>query len=794
MKILAVTSGKGGVGKTTLTLNIARQASLAGLRTLLVDFDIHNKGATSLFLPRLQASGPSVMSLAVESDGFKLDQAESLAARTEPVPLDEGGKLWLIPASRPAEMVQWAKLVAPNEQIVTFFQRFIRALADRHRVDAVILDCYGGVDTLTVAAAGIADDTIIINEPDVITFSGTLLLYKYLAETFETATRKPRVHFVINRITSRHSFAFLQREYETHLADLAITRSILAYLPYDKAIIETFGDYPFITELLPDGLLKKKIRLMLHRLWGDTWPYFRPGSERETRRIYERTRESLFTDPEWILRTAFTAPLWIVAPALLLLALVSGWGSSLHYRMIAGVYLLALFVSLSVLLFMTVFEPVQISRWLLRQAGYRRRKRRLQARAFRVYNAVTSFAEWGRALIPSLGAGVACLIMVGLLLQLNEKPSMLLDLTLWPREVSGFRPGGYYRGLQLNHRAWIKRGTSFRDANLRSARLPTLLDIDLQHADLSEAQLEFSELTGARLDSATIQDASLYSATLISASMRGTVFRREGYLATSLGGADLQAAVLEHADLTGLRLSQTSLAGANLRGAVMDSVELIGANLYRTDLRGATGLSDDALSYAHASDAILDSLQRRRVRRWNAEPHKAPWLASDWVTPERSQEEEIRFQLGAIFSDTANEGLSLSNRVDAVELLLVDRDSQAWHEADDMLYELEQIPPDSTIPSRHRGQTKMLRLLWSVVRDQPTGQPAQDWCQWVDQSLRDEGIFWSWEMWNKNVPAYAYDAATNVRLRAIQLSSIGMIRGERLCRDFFPEAPAVNQR
>jgi Mrp family chromosome partitioning ATPase len=59
MKILTVTSGKGGVGKSTLSLNIARQLSLCGKKTLLVDFDIHNKGVTNLFLTRIPTH-PSV--------------------------------------------------------------------------------------------------------------------------------------------------------------------------------------------------------------------------------------------------------------------------------------------------------------------------------------------------------------------------------------------------------------------------------------------------------------------------------------------------------------------------------------------------------------------------------------------------------------------------------------------------------------------------------------------------------------------------------------------------------------
>ena len=120
----------------------------------------------------------------------------------------------------------------------------------------IIIDCYGGIDSLTIAATGIAGDTIIVNEPDVITFSGTLLLYNYISDTYRNAAKKPKIHFVINRITSRYSYKFLSGEYSKHLSGLAISKSILAYLPYDKLLFENFGDYPFFTELLPKSLIK----------------------------------------------------------------------------------------------------------------------------------------------------------------------------------------------------------------------------------------------------------------------------------------------------------------------------------------------------------------------------------------------------------------------------------------------------------------------------------------------------------------------------------------------------------
>src|SRR5664279_5081346 len=190
-------------------------------------------------------------------------------------------------------MVEWKKFVCETHIIVDFFRTFIQNVAQENNIDVVIIDCYGGVDTLTISAAGVADDFIIINEPDVITFAGTLLLYKQLETTYGTSDRKPRVHFVINRISGRHSFRFLQNEYERHLSQLAVDRSVLAYLPYDKLVFDNFGDYPFFSELLPRGLYAKKIRELIARLWPE--PQFlrlTARFKRERERIYESTAEN----------------------------------------------------------------------------------------------------------------------------------------------------------------------------------------------------------------------------------------------------------------------------------------------------------------------------------------------------------------------------------------------------------------------------------------------------------------------------------------------------------------------
>src|SRR5882672_11194165 len=601
-KILAVSSGKGGVGKTTVTLNIARQLSLAGLRTLIADFDIHNKGATCLFMEAVAKS--QVQSIThVMGRCTTPEDAVQVASQFPILKLDFGDKLFLIPAARPDEMVKWENFVCEVPTIVEFLKAFIHVIAEKNQIDVVLIDCYGGVDRLTISAAGVADDFIIINEPDVITFAGTLLLYKQLENTYEASAHPPRVHFIINRISAKYSFRFLQQEYQKHLSQLAVDRGVLAYLPFDKLVFDTFGDYPFFSELLPKGLYARKIRELIARLWAE--PRFIQLSARSARqreRIYRKTAENPFADPERIFQVWKAAPAWALLPITTLILLYLGPKNripflhlgpinSISFFTLRAVFYPSLLLVLTLVVVGILFEPFQITRWLLRKATYEARRRKLieetreGRRRKRSYGrGVAGYLRglWDRGMscAPAL-IGFVCFCTIALTVWGLDLVPHFRNVAIWRGQIEGFYPKGNYYRLILARQAVIKPGTDMSQGHLEDSDLAQVLfpRAKLNQIESHGANLEHAKLLGSELKNADLSEAKAVSADFAGADAAGTNFQKANLTNATFWGAALTKAEFQGATLYKTDFRHSNLAGANFSGAILQAPMFDGADL-----------------------------------------------------------------------------------------------------------------------------------------------------------------------------------------------------------------------
>ena len=265
---IALVSGKGGVGKTTLTTNLAWLVSNAPSRVLVVDLDFQNLGCTGLFASTYNLEKSNVLELFTKGNDLE----------NHPITLTTINKnLYFLPAALIGETEE--PLYISYDATDEIYDKLANLLERLHRqfsIECFVLDCHGGIDVTSFAAAGLCDYALIATEADTVTFSGTLGLVENYYEQFKHLQRKPNIEYIVNRIPSKYRWKELDRIYRKYLGKylgrFTKSNSILAYIPIEGELSDSFGDYPFQVELAPKSIFTRKLELLLYTLFHASNP------------------------------------------------------------------------------------------------------------------------------------------------------------------------------------------------------------------------------------------------------------------------------------------------------------------------------------------------------------------------------------------------------------------------------------------------------------------------------------------------------------------------------------------
>jgi chromosome partitioning protein len=144
-RVLVITNQKGGVGKTTTTINLAASLALAGRRVLLVDLDPQGNAT--------MGSGVDKRNLRTTIYEVLLGSANLSAARVR----SESGGYDLIPANRELAGAEVEMVDLPGRE--TRLKEALREVADQY--DFVLIDCPPALNLLTVNGLCAADAVVI---------------------------------------------------------------------------------------------------------------------------------------------------------------------------------------------------------------------------------------------------------------------------------------------------------------------------------------------------------------------------------------------------------------------------------------------------------------------------------------------------------------------------------------------------------------------------------------------------------------------------------------------------------
>jgi chromosome partitioning protein len=153
-RILTVANQKGGVGKTTTTVNVAAALAQAGLRVLVVDIDPQGNASTALGIDH-HADVPSIYDVLLDGKAI-VDVVQECVD----VP-----NLWCVPATidLAGAEIELVSVVARETRMQRALSAYIDGTAQRgeERFDYVLIDCPPSLGLLTVNAFVAADEVFI---------------------------------------------------------------------------------------------------------------------------------------------------------------------------------------------------------------------------------------------------------------------------------------------------------------------------------------------------------------------------------------------------------------------------------------------------------------------------------------------------------------------------------------------------------------------------------------------------------------------------------------------------------
>ena len=213
--VVVVTSGKGGVGKTTSTAALGAALALAGQNTVVVDFDV---GLRNLDLV-MGAERRVVFDLINVVQGVaKLSQALIRDKRVD--------KLWLLPASQTRD-----KDALTEQGVATVISEL------RTRFDWILCDSPAGIERGAILAMRHADAAVVVTNPEVSSVRDSDRIIGMLDSKTEKAEKGECIakHILVTRFDASRA----ARGEMLSIADVLeiLSLSLLGIIPEDKEVL-----------------------------------------------------------------------------------------------------------------------------------------------------------------------------------------------------------------------------------------------------------------------------------------------------------------------------------------------------------------------------------------------------------------------------------------------------------------------------------------------------------------------------------------------------------------------------
>ncbi len=252
-KAIVVTSGKGGVGKTTSTANIGTALALQGEKVCLVDMDI---GLRNLDV---------ILGLENRIIYDIIDVVEGRAKLHQAIIKDKrfNDQLFLLPAAQHA-----VKNAINEEQMIELIGEL------KKDYDYVLIDCPAGIEQGFKNSIAAADDAILVTTPEI---SAIRDADRIIGLIEQTPIKAPRL--IINRIRK----GMMERGDVMDIDEITrhLSVELLGIIFEDDEVVRSSNKgNPVVLD--PDHISSQGYRNIARRILGETVPLMTLKEEKKT--------------------------------------------------------------------------------------------------------------------------------------------------------------------------------------------------------------------------------------------------------------------------------------------------------------------------------------------------------------------------------------------------------------------------------------------------------------------------------------------------------------------------------
>lgn len=214
-KIIAIANQKGGVGKTTTTINLGAALAEVGKRILLVDLDPQGNASTGLGIGYDNREVTTYELISGDAVPFEAIQQTNVA------------NLWIVPANTDLSSAD-IELIANEKRSFLLRDALRQTGMDAFEFDYVLIDCPPSLNILTVNAMVAADGVVVPLQSEFFALEGLSQLMLTIREIRETANAKLRIEGIVLTMYDRRNNLSQQVEADAreNLGDLVFQTKI----------------------------------------------------------------------------------------------------------------------------------------------------------------------------------------------------------------------------------------------------------------------------------------------------------------------------------------------------------------------------------------------------------------------------------------------------------------------------------------------------------------------------------------------------------------------------------------